>query len=516
MSAKGLSISSVFLERLQASVFTPEVQRLIQDITTCTVHWEEAPLSPRDLQGERGLELFPCLSLYFRRQLLTVKGTLFRNLKSRESGEIFHLVRLELSDGLLWLRLRPSHTALLLSPFHSRFLSTLFGRLFLHHLSPTTEGAAGPPFFMPYSLEEQVVGSYLESLEWSPCATIKLDAQDNPYIGSLLHSAADLRRCTLPGSGREDAIIQVWRLLKRLLYYSIEGQRLFTGFAFLPGNRSLAHYQRRYPTLLLYHEKHRLSLTQGVESLKQLLINADGRRTFLAVYGGRIVGLLELVRGTHRQLTTIRAWREALPLATISHRGWVNFWIALRGRHNPKITLSLLELRHGRLQIPLFQDIFWQELEDQLRGICPVAPNQTCLGRLKNLLLMIRHSGRGAIVLLGVDTDNLESLELPLDNEIRLSEPVGLEDRWLRHLVGLAKSDGALVFNRHFQAVMFRARLKAHSPRLAPEADDLGSGIRHQVTREFTAAVPQVMGLCVSQDGYVSLYRHGRLVSRLF
>ena len=78
-----------------------------------------------------------------------------------------------------------------------------------------------------------MVAGYLQSLEWAPCATIKLDAQDNPYIGSMLHSSADLRRCEMPGGGREEAIIRAWRLFKRLLYYSVEGERLFTGFAFL-------------------------------------------------------------------------------------------------------------------------------------------------------------------------------------------------------------------------------------------------------------------------------------------
>ena len=63
---------------------------------------------------------------------------------------------------------------------------------------------AGLPAFAQYSLEEQVVASYLQSLEWSPCATIKLDAQDNPYIGSMLHTARDLRHCKTPGGGQEE------------------------------------------------------------------------------------------------------------------------------------------------------------------------------------------------------------------------------------------------------------------------------------------------------------------------
>ena len=88
------------------------------------------------------------------------------------------------------------------------------------------------------------------------------------------------------------------------------------------------------------------------------------------MHSGQIVGLLKLVQGTQRQLTTTAAWRAALPLATISHRGRVSFWVALKGRKNPRIRLSLLEYRQGHLHIPLFQDIFWQELERQLKEVC--------------------------------------------------------------------------------------------------------------------------------------------------
>ena len=85
-------------------------------------------------------------------------------------------------------------------------LSILFGRLALHHLTLTPEGKKGLTSFTPYSLEEQVVAGYLRSLEWAPCATIKLDAQDNPYIGSMLHRAADLKRCEMPGGA--DVVVE--------------------------------------------------------------------------------------------------------------------------------------------------------------------------------------------------------------------------------------------------------------------------------------------------------------------
>ena len=225
--------------------------------------------------------------------------------------------------------------------------------------------------FTPYSLEEQVVADYLQSLTQAPCATIKLDAQDNPYIGSMLYTAADLRRCGMLDKGREEAIIRAWRLFKRLLYYSVEGERLFTGFAILTNYRSLSYYRQHWPSLLWFHEANYTSLDQGLQGLRQFLLNADGRSTFLATHNSQIVGLLKLVQGTQRQLTTAAAWRTVLPLATISSRGRISFWVALKGRKNPRIRLSLLEYRQGHLHIPLFQDIFWQELERQLKEVCP-------------------------------------------------------------------------------------------------------------------------------------------------
>ena len=132
----------------------------------------------------------------------------------------------------------------------------------------------------------------------------------------------------------------------------------------------MSYYRQRWPSLLWFHEANYTSLDLGLQALRQFLLNADGRSTFLAMHSGQIVGLLNLVQGTQRQLTTTAAWRAALPLATISHRGRVSFWVALKGRKNPRIRLSLLEYRQGHLHIPLFQDIFWQELERQLKEVC--------------------------------------------------------------------------------------------------------------------------------------------------
>jgi hypothetical protein len=504
-----------FEERLRSLATSGEVLRLIHDITTCRVmEVEEHSRDAVPLQA-RGLELFPCLPIQFQNHPVEIKGSIYPNLSIREVEGLSHLIRLELGDRRVDLWLHTPQTTFLLSPFHLRFLSILFGRLIFYYLPLIPGGGQDLPAFTPYSLEEQVVAGYLHSLELAPCATIKLDAQDNPYIGSILHSAADLRRCEPPGSIREEAILRAWRLFKRLLYYSIEGERLFTGFAILAATRPLEYYRRRWPGLLLYHEDNYGSLDEGVQSIKQFLLNADGRTTFLALYKGHIIGLLQLTKGTHQQLTVAKSWRTVLPLATVSHRGHIRFWLALKGRENPRIPLSLLEYRHGHLHIPLFQDVFWQEMERQVKEVCPGSLAGE-VSRLKALLTMVQRTAHGSIFILGLSAAQLQDPDTPIENQVHLAQAVPLQERWLRHLLGLAKSDGALLFNDHLEACQFRARLKAAGVSLPPERDDLGSGIRHQVTREFSAWGPTVLGICISQDGHITLYRHGKLVSRLY
>jgi hypothetical protein len=131
-------------------------------------------------------------------------------------------------------------------------------------------------------------------------------------------------------------------------------------------------YRKRWPSLLYYHENSRPSLDEGLEALKQYLLHANGRTTFLALQAGHLVGLLNLTRGTHRQLASLRSWNSVLPLTSISSRGRITFWVPLRGRHSPQIPLVVLEYRHGHLRIPLFQDIFWLELERQLAMSVPI------------------------------------------------------------------------------------------------------------------------------------------------
>jgi len=487
--------------------------RLVHDITTCTVVWEDVASFLPDPQASHGLELFPCFTLHFREQDLHIRGVIYPNLPGEGEG-LDHVIRLELAGQPSIFRLTTPQTYVL-SPFHLRFLSMLFGRLVLQHLIIPLEAHQGFPLFTPYSLEEQVVAGYLQSLRWAPCATIKLDAQDTPYIGSMLHSERRLKRCEMPGSRQEEALIRAWRLFKRLLYYSIEGGRLFTGFAFIPSALTQETHRQRWPSLLLYREDSRPSLDEGVEALKQYLLHANGRDTFLALQGGRLVGLLKLTRGTHRQLASLRAWNAALPLTSISSRGRVTFWVPLRGRHDPKIPLAVLEYRHGHLRIPLFQDIFWLELERHVGKVCPRIDHSDWLLRLKRVLALVRRGGHGAIFLLGLTPEQWTSPE-SVESQVFLENPVPLTERWLPHLFGLAKSDGAVLFNDRLEAVAFSARLKAAPLHHLPEQDDLGSGMRHQATRDFTAQNPNVVGLAVSQDGYLSLYRHGKLISRLY
>jgi hypothetical protein len=502
--------------RLNFLITTPEVMRLVNDITTCSMEWLDQP-DLEALEASGGRELFPCFTTYLQQHLMEVRGVIYPNLTENEHV-IYHVIRLDLADFQFFFRLRTTQTAFLLSPFHCRFLSMLFGRLVIMHLSLAGREEDGHQPFTPYSLEEQVVADYLQSLTQAPCATIKLDAQDNPYIGSMLYTAADLRRCGMLDKGREEAIIRGWRLFKRLLYYSVEGQRLFTGFAILTTYRSLEYYRQNWPSLLWFHEANFTPLDQGLQGLRQFLFNADGRSTFLASYNSQIVGLLQLRQGTHRQLTTTGAWRTVLPLATISSRGRVSFWVALKGRQSPRIRLSLLEYRQGHLHIPLFQDIFWQELEHQMREVCPACEPSGAgtMPRLKSLLELVRRSGHGAIFLLGVTEDQFKDPHTPIENQVRLASPAPLTEAWFQHLVGLAKSDGAVIMNDRLEACQFRARLKPANICLIPDKDDLGSGMRHQVTREFTAYAPGVLGVCVSQDSYISLYRQGKLVSRLY
>ncbi|MGQ9688926.1 MAG: hypothetical protein ACUVXF_09100 [Desulfobaccales bacterium] len=501
-------------ERLHSLMETTEVSRLIQDITTCSVVWEGEASGPGDSPAPGGLELFPCFSVHFREQTVQVKGTIIPNLPNN-SGGLSHQINLGLAGRVYRFHLTAPHTYIL-SPFHLRFLSMLIGRLVFQHLVIPFSDQGSYPVFTPYSLEELVVAGYLQSLLGAPCATIKLDAQDNPYIGSMLHSERNLRRCEIPGSPQEEALVRAWRLFKRLLYYSIEGGRLFTGFAIIPAVLTREILQRRWPSLLFYHEAGRPSLDEGLESLKQFLLHANGRTTFLALQAGRVVGLLNLTHGTHRQLASLKGWDSVLPLISISSRGRISFWVPLRGRHTPQIPLTVLEYRHGHLRIPLFQDIFWLELERQLADVCPHCNRPDALARLKHLLAMVQRGGHGAILLFGLTPALLNLPDAPLENQIYLENPVPLKERWLPHLFGLAQSDGALLINDRLEVMGFGARLKATAVHLPPERDDLGTGMRHRVTREITAYSPNLVGLAISQDGYLSLYRHGNLLSRLY
>ena len=506
------------LQSYLSLIGSTEFNRLLGDITTCNLNRVNT-LDPSDSAALKGgVELFPFLTVQTRRHQFLIRGSLFPNQEDESTRSIYHLIRLQLGQEQIYFKLTTLQSSFLLSPFHCRFISILFGLSWFYALAVQT-GAVQQDFlaFAPYSLEEQVIARYLQSLVWIPCATVKLDVQDNPYIATRLYTPADLKRCEIPGSSAEESLIRGLRLFKRLLYFTIEGERIFTGFAFLPPHKSLPEQQRRWPSLLLYHETHRPLLNEGIEAIKQLLLNADGRTTFLAVYQDRLVGVLQLPEGTQRQLTTVRDWRDSLPLATISRRGRFNFWLALKGRHSNRIPLSLLEYRHGRLQIPLFQDVFWQALERQLQSICPNCQYPDVLQQFKQLLQGLRANARGSILLIGLTAAKLQEPYVPVENEVRLAEPTPLQSKWSAIILGLAKPDGAVIINEKMEVTHFGARLKATGLQLFPlTGDDLGSGTRHQATREFTAYYPDVVGLCISTDGPVSLYRTGNLISRLY
>jgi hypothetical protein len=509
--------------RLRYSFYTlltsPEVSRLLEDITTCRITREDRVSVTEQAESlSGGLELFPYHSMFRSGQRIQVTGRLFPNLEDPEHGTLSHLVKLQLGDDIHFLRLSTTQSTYLLSPFHCRFISVLFSISLNYSLAVET-GTSRDEFLSiaPYSLEEQAVARYLQSLHWMPCATVKLDAQDNPYIGSRLYTGADLKRCHPPGSASDESIIRGWRLFKRLLYLSIEGERIYTGFAFLSDNRPLSYHKAHWPYLLCYSEADHIPLHAGVQAIKQLLLNADGRSTFLAIYKDRIIGVLYLPEGTQKQLISANSWRESLPLATITQRGRFFFWVTLKGRKSPRIPLSFLEFRNGHIQIPLFQEIFWQELERQLHAVCPECGFPDAVGLMKSLLRALQVSGRGGIFLVGLAASRLQEPYIPIENEVRLAQPAPVRQRWIPILSGLTKSDGAMIFNEHMEATHFRARLKATGLQLPPlERDELGSGTRHQATREFSAYCPEVLGICVSQDGPISLYRGGILRSRLY
>lgn len=94
MAKTPLPTQDSFAAGLRALVTTPEVLRLINDITSCTVEWEPRP-DPAVME-KGGLELFPCFTMYLQRHLLEVKGMIYPNLP-QEEPRVSHLIRLELA-----------------------------------------------------------------------------------------------------------------------------------------------------------------------------------------------------------------------------------------------------------------------------------------------------------------------------------------------------------------------------------------------------------------------------------
>ena len=67
-----------------------------------------------------------------------------------------------------------------------------------------------------------------------------------------------------------------------------------------------------------------------------------------------------------------------------------------------------------------------------------------------------------------------------------------------------------------WKPVSSRRCLKPTNVILPVEKDDLGNGMRHQATREFSVCCPNALGISISQDAHISLYRQGKLISRLY
>jgi hypothetical protein len=136
--------------RLNFLITTPEVLRLVHYITTCSVEWLAHP----DLEAlgqSGGRELFPCITTYLQRHLREVRGVIHPNLTENEHV-IYHVIQLDLADFQFFFRLRTTQTAFLLSPFHCRFLSMLFGRLVIQHLTLAAQEQEGLRPFTAYSL----------------------------------------------------------------------------------------------------------------------------------------------------------------------------------------------------------------------------------------------------------------------------------------------------------------------------------------------------------------------------
>ena len=119
--------------------------------------------------------------------------------------------------------------------------------------------------------------------------------------------------------------------------------------------------------------------------------------------------------------------------------------------------------------------------------------------------------------MIGLTVAKFQEPYIPVENEVKLAQPIPLQPQWRAIILGLAKPDGAVIINEKLEVTHFGARLKATGLQLPPLAgDELGSGTRHQATREITAFYPDILGLCISTDGPVSLYRTGKLLSRLY
>ncbi len=110
-----ISSQTIDLDRLRQSylslIASTEVNRLLEDITTCTLSRENvAPGSWENIPPKGGVELFPFLAVQTRRHQLDISGTLFPNQEDASTGTLYHLIRLQLGDETTYFKLSTSQS----------------------------------------------------------------------------------------------------------------------------------------------------------------------------------------------------------------------------------------------------------------------------------------------------------------------------------------------------------------------------------------------------------------------
>ena len=237
--------------RLRSLVTTPEVLRLINDITTCTVEWEEPAGFDRHRAGP-GPAPLPLFHPAFRPP---PAGGQRDHLSQPAPGRSRGVPPDPPGAG------GPAPVPAAFAPGRPRFCFLPFTAVFSACCSgawccttcpwpPRGKGSPCPSPPIPWrsrwwrAISRAWSGRPAPPSSWTPRTILTSAPCCTP------RRICGAARC--PASGREEAVIRAWRLFKRLLYYSVEGERLFTGFAILSSDRPLEYYRQRWPSLLWY------------------------------------------------------------------------------------------------------------------------------------------------------------------------------------------------------------------------------------------------------------------------